>query len=50
MKKKHAEDLKHKIEFLDAKLNQSDDSDESEDEQQKQTGEVSDKADALYQA
>ena len=50
MKKKHAEELKHKIEFLDAKLNQSDDSDESEDEQQKQTGEVSDKADALYQA
>ena len=48
--KRQAEELKYKIEFLDAKLNQSDDSDESEDGQQKQTGEVSDKADALYQA
>ena len=34
MKKKQAEELKYKIKFLDAKLNQSDNSDESEDEQQ----------------
>ena len=50
LKKRQAEELKYKIEFLNAKLNENDNSDESEEEQQQQTGEVSDKADALYQA
>ena len=48
LKKKQAEELKYKIEFLDAKLNQSENSDESDGEQNQQKGEVSDKADALH--
>ena len=48
--KKQAQELKYKLEFLDAKLNESNNSDETDEEQTQQTAEIQDKADTLYQA
>ena len=50
MRKKQAEELQNKLEFLDIKLNESDNSDESDEEQKQNTGEISEKVDALLQA
>ena len=50
MRKKQAEELQNKLEFLDVKLNESDNSDESDEEQKQNTGEISEKVDALLQA
>ena len=49
-KKQQAEELRYKLEFLDAKLNESDNSDQSDMEKKQQTVEIHDKVDALYQA